>query len=134
MIAEPTFNILFFLSYPKQAYIQDSINHLLMPTFYDITGLEDEEGELQAEMLSIFFNGKLKERENLNSVRYYYFTNGRDIHRLRQLYNKRSVKARVDRIIVVCTANRIRPLPVSLLTAIRETASRGSRGNVNSKV
>jgi hypothetical protein len=55
MIAEPTFNILFFLSYPKQAYIQDSNNHVLMPTFYDMTGMEDEEGELQAEMLSIFF-------------------------------------------------------------------------------
>ena len=134
MIAEPTFNILFFLSYPKQDYIQDSINHFLMPTFYDITGMEDEEGELQVEMLRIFFYGKLKERETLKSVRQYYFNNERDIHRLRQLYNKRSEKARVDRIIVVCTANRIRPLPVSLLTAIRETARRGSRGNVNSKV
>ena len=134
MIAEPTFNILFFLSYPKQAYIQDSINHLLMPTFYDIPGLEDEEGELQAEMLSICFNGKLKEREDLNSVRDYYIKNERNIHRLRQLYNQRTVNARVDRIIVVCTANPIRILPVSLLSTIRETASRGSRGNVNSKV
>ena len=134
MIAEPTFNILFFLSYPMQAYIQDSFNHLLMPTFYDITGLEDEEDELQAEMLSIFFSGKLKEREDLRSVRNYYVKNERNIHRLRQLYNKRPVKTRVDRIIVVCTANRIRNLPESLLSTIRETASRGSRGNVNSKV
>ena len=102
-----------------------------MPTFYDITGLEDEEGELQAEMLSIFFNGKLKEREEVNSVGDYCVKNERNIHRLRQLYNKRPVKTRVDRIIVVCTANRIRNLPVSLLSTIRETASRGSRGNVN---
>jgi hypothetical protein len=134
MIAEPTFNIVFFFSYPRQAYIQSRDSHVLMPTFYDITALEDDEGELQVEMLSIFFNGKLNEREDLNSGRKYYLSNGRDIHMLRQLYNKRSVKARVDRIIVVCTANRIRPLPVSLLSTIRETASRGSRGNVNSKV
>ena len=107
---------------------------MLMPTFYDITALEDDEGELQAEMLSIFFNGKLNEREDLNIGRKYYLCNGRDIHRLRQLYNKRPVKARVDRIIVVCTAIRSAPLPVSLLSTIRETASRGSRGNVNSKV
>ena len=84
--------------------------------------------------LAFFFNGKLNEREDLNNVRDYYFENGRNIHRLRQLYNKRPVKARVDRIIVVCTANRIRNLPVGLLSTIRETASRGSRGNVNSKV
>jgi arylsulfatase A-like enzyme len=134
MIAEPTFNILFFLSYPRKAYMQQSNSRQLMPTFYDMTGFEDEEGVLQAEMLSIFFNGKLQERDNLKSVRQYYSENRRDIHRLRQLYNKRSVKARVDRIIVVCAANPTRPLPVSLLTAIRETASRGSRGNVNSKV
>ena len=94
--------------------------------------MEDEEGELQAEMLSIFFNVKLNERENLNSVRDYYFENGRNIHKLRHLYNQRPVKARVDRIIVVCTADHIRNLPVSLLSTIRETASRGSRGNVNS--
>ena len=101
MIAEPTFNILFFLRYPRQAYIQNSNNHVLMPTLYDITGLEDEEGEIQAEMLCIFFDGKLEEREDLYSVRQFYFNNGRDIHTLRQFYNKRPVIARVDRIIVV---------------------------------
>jgi hypothetical protein len=40
-----------------------------MPTFLDITGLEDEESEINKEMLRILFNGKLKEREDLNSVR-----------------------------------------------------------------
>jgi hypothetical protein len=134
MIAEPTFNILFFLSYPRQAYIQNINSSESMPTFYDITGLEDEEDELQAEMLRIFFNGQLNDREDLNIGRKYYLNNGRDIHMLRKLYNKRSVKARVDRIIVVCTANCILPLPLSLLSTIRETARRGSRGNVNSKV
>jgi len=103
-----------------------------MPTFLDITGLEDEESEINKEMLNILFNGKLKEREDLNSVRQYYFNNGQNIQRLRRLYNKRPVTARVDRIIVVCTANCFPLLPESLLRAIRETAKRGSRGNVNS--
>ena len=103
-----------------------------MPTFLDITGLEDEESEINKEMLCILFNGKLKEREDLNSVRQYYFNNRRNIQKLRRFYNKRSVNARVDRVIVVCTANAIRPLPESLLRAIRETAKTGSRGNVNS--
>ena len=124
--------MLCYFSYPKQAYIKDINNHVLMPTFLDITGLKDVESEINKEMLSIFFNGKLKEGEDLNSVRQFYFNNGRHIHTLRQLYNKRPVKARVDRIIVVCSANPISSLPVHLLTAIRITAKRGSRGNVNS--
>ena len=126
--------MLCYFSYPKQHYIEDNDKHVLMPTFLDMTGFDNEETEINKEVLSIFFNGKLEERESLNSVRDYYFNNGRDIHRLRQLYNKRPVKARVDRIIVVCTANRNRNLPESLLSTIRKTASRGSRGNVNSKV
>ena len=101
-----------------------------MPTSLDITGLEDEESEINKEMLSIFFNGKLKEGEDLKSVRQFYFNNGRDIHALRQFYNKRSENAKVDRIIVVCTANRTPPLPDCLLRAIRDTAKKGSRGNV----
>ena len=105
-----------------------------MPTFLDITGLEDEESEINKEMLSLFFNGKLKEGENFYSVRQFYFNNGQDIHTLRQFYNKRSENAQVDRIIVVCTANRTPPLPESLLRAIRDTTKKGSRGNVNSYV
>jgi hypothetical protein len=103
-----------------------------MPTFLDITGLEDEESEINKEMLRILFNGKLKEREDLDSVRQYYFNNGQNIQKLRRLYNMRSENARVDRIIVVCTANRAPPLPDCLLRAIRDTAKKGSRGNVNS--
>ena len=98
-----------------------------MPTFLDITGLEDEESEINKEMLSLFFNGKLKEGEDFNSVRQFYFNNGQDIHTLRQFYNMRSENAQVDRIIVVCTANRTPPLPESLLRAIRDTAKKGSR-------
>ena len=98
-----------------------------MPTFLDITGLEDEESEINKEMLSLFFNGKLKEGEDFNSVRQFYFNNEQDIHTLRQFYNKRSENAQVDRIIVVCTAKRTPPLPESLLRAIRDTAKKGSR-------
>jgi hypothetical protein len=89
--------------------------------------LEDEESEINKEMLRILFNGKLKEREDLNSVRQYYFNNGQNIQKLRRLYNKRSENARVDRIIVVYAANGIPPLPESLLRTIRETAKKGSR-------
>ena len=101
-----------------------------MPTFLDITGLEDEESEINKEMLRIFFNGKLKEGENLKSVRQFYINNGEDIHTLRQFYNKRSENAKVDRIIVVCTANCFPLLPDCLLRTIRGTAKKGSRGNV----
>ena len=126
--------MLCYFSYPKQAYIEDNDKHVLMPTFLDITGFDNEETEIKKEVLSIFFNGKLKEGEDLSSVRQFYFNNGRDVHRLRQFYSKRPVNARVDRIIVVCTANPDSPLPDSLLIAIRETAKKGSRGNVNSYV
>jgi hypothetical protein len=86
-----------------------------MPTFLDITGFDNDETEINKEVLSIFFNGKLEEREELYSVRQYYVNNG--LHRLRQLYNKRWVNARVDRIIVVCTANPDSQLPDDLLRA-----------------
>ena len=126
--------MLCYFSYPKQHYIEDNSYHLLMPTFLDMTGFDNEETEINKEMFSIFFNGKLKEREDLSSVRQFYVNTERDVHRLRRYYSKRPVNARVDRIIVVCTANPDSPLPESLLIAIRETAKKGSRGNVNSYV
>jgi hypothetical protein len=45
-----------------------------MPTFLDITGLEDEESEINKEMLRILFR-----------VRQYYFNNGQNIQKLRRL-------------------------------------------------
>jgi hypothetical protein len=126
--------MLCYFSYHKQDYIEDNNKHVLMPTFLDMTGFDNEDSEINKEMLSIFFNGKLKEGDDLNSVRRFYFNNGEDVHRLRQFNSKRPVYARVDRIIVVCTANPDSPLPERLLLAIRETAKKGSRGNVNSYV
>jgi hypothetical protein len=126
--------MLCYFSYPKQAYLEDNKSRVLIPTFLDATGFDNEETEINEEVLSIFFNGKLKEGEDLSSVRQFYFNNGRDVNRLRQFYSKRPVNTKVDRIIVVCTANPDSPLPESLLIAIRETAKKGSRGNVNSYV
>ena len=126
--------MLCYFSYPKQAYLEDNNSRVLMPTFLDATGFDNEETEINEEVLSIFFNGKLNEGEDLSCVRQFYFNNGRDVNRLRQFYSKRPVNRKVDRIIVVCTANPDSPLPESLLIAIRETAKKGSRGNVNSYV
>jgi hypothetical protein len=99
-----------------------------------MTGFDNADAAITKEMLSIFFNGKFKEGEDLKSVCQNFFNNKEDVHMLRQLYSKRPVNARVDRIIVVCTANPDSPLPKNLLIAIRETAKKGSRGNVNSYV
>jgi hypothetical protein len=126
--------MLCYFSYPNQAYIEDNKNHVLLPTFLDMTGFDNEETEINIEMFSILFNGKLKEGENLSSVRQFFDKTEWDVHRLRRYYSKRPVNARVDRIIVVCTANPDSPLPNSLLRVIRETAKKGSRGNVNSYV
>jgi hypothetical protein len=126
--------MLCYFSYSKQDYLEDNNNCVLMPTFLDATGFDNEETEINKEVLSIFFNGKLKKGEDLSSVRQFYFNYGRDVNRLRQFYSKRPVNTKVDRIIVVCTANPDSPLPESLLIAIRETAKKGSRGNVNSYV
>ena len=113
--------------YPKQDYIEDKDKHVLMPTFLDMTGFDNEETEINKELFCIFFNGKLKEGEDLSSPRDFFVNNERDVHRLRQFYSKRPVHARVDRIIVVCTANPDSPLPERLLLSIRETAKKGSR-------
>jgi hypothetical protein len=56
-----------------------------------MTGFDNEETEINKEMLSILFNGKLKEGEDLSSVRDFFFHNERDVHRLRQFYSKRPV-------------------------------------------
>ena len=126
--------MLCYFSYSKQDYLEDNNNCVLMPTFLDATGFDNEETEINKEVLSIFFNGKIKKGEDLSSVRQFYFNYGRDVNRLRQFYSKRPVNTKVDRIIVVCTANPDSPLPESLLIAIRETAKKGSRDNVNSYV
>jgi len=47
--------MLCYFSYPKQAYIEDNNNRVLMPTFLDITGYDNEETEINKEVLSIFF-------------------------------------------------------------------------------
>jgi hypothetical protein len=59
------FPVLCYFSYPKPAYIEESNNLALMPTFLDITGLEDEESEINKEMLSIFFNYSRKCNHNI---------------------------------------------------------------------
>ena len=105
-----------------------------MPTFFDMTGFDNEETEINKELLSILFDGKLKEGEDLSSVRRFYLDNNNDVYKLRHFYSKRPENARIDRIIVVCTANPDSPLPEGLLLAIRETAKKGRRGNVNSYV
>ena len=97
--------MLCYFSYHKEDYIEDNNNHVLMPTSFDMTGFDNEETEINKEVFSILFDGKLKEGEDLSSVRQFYFDNKKDVHKLRQCYSKRPVNARIDRIIVVCAAN-----------------------------
>ena len=56
--------MLCYFSYPKQAYIEDNNNCVLMPTLLDITGFDNDEIEINKEVLSIFLMENSKNGKN----------------------------------------------------------------------
>ncbi|CAC5397922.1 SPG7 [Mytilus coruscus] len=107
-------------SYRKEVYYRET-DTVLLPTFIDMTGFENEDSELNRELLNIILKGKMKENELLSDV-IEYGKKYRE-YALRMKYSTRPVYKRVDRIIVVCSCNPLSNLPHSLFETIAEIAS-----------
>ncbi|CAG2250301.1 unnamed protein product [Mytilus edulis] len=100
----------------KKDYYKEE-HEVLFPTFIDINGLEDENVDFNRAFLRALFNGKIEEEEELTKVLDIY-DNNPDNFKKKML--KRSEHLKIDRIIVVTTADPEVPLPVELLKCIRE--------------
>ncbi|XP_071173684.1 uncharacterized protein LOC143080168 isoform X2 [Mytilus galloprovincialis] len=107
-------------SYRKEVYYKET-DTVLMPTFIDMTGFENEGSELNRELLNIILKGKMKENELLSDVIEYGKKYGGNA--LRMKYSSRPVYKRVDRIIAVCSCNPLSNLPSTLFETIAEIAS-----------
>ncbi|VDI67936.1 Hypothetical predicted protein [Mytilus galloprovincialis] len=137
-------------SFQKKVYYTDKDEYLL-PTFLDMTGFEDENTPLNKELLRIVFCGKLGEDEELNEVRNFGELYGVNAVREKYfgenyfgIYKKQDSKfsnpfwkyldfsvilnreeyLRVNRIIVVCSANPHQQLPESLFEAVSDITNR----------
>ncbi|XP_076071108.1 uncharacterized protein LOC143042597 [Mytilus galloprovincialis] len=95
----------------------------LMPTFLDMKGFEDEDSLLKTELLNIVLSGKMENGEKFSDIDSYY--RRYDIQALRKKYlGTRKKMERVNRLIVVCSANPDASLPKDLFEIIIDVASR----------
>ncbi|XP_063416128.1 uncharacterized protein LOC134697770 [Mytilus trossulus] len=137
-------------SFTKKDYYTDNDEYLL-PTFLDMTGFEDEDTPLNKELLRIVFCGKLGEDEGLNEVRNYGELYG--VNSVKEKYFgenyfgifkrqdskfsnpfwkyldfsvilNREEYLRVNRIIVVCSANLDQQLPEYLFEAVSDITNK----------
>lgn len=120
-----------------------------MPTFLDMIGFEDEDSSVSKELLNLVLSGKLKDGEELSSVIKYAQTYG--LNALREkyfgekyfgvvpVYRSRTVldeffdlfalpnrkdNHRVNKVIVVCSANPEHSLPKNLFEAVTDVTNR----------
>ncbi|XP_076070521.1 uncharacterized protein LOC143042149 [Mytilus galloprovincialis] len=112
-----------FTSYEKKDYYKRQVgDDYLMPTFLDMTGFEDEETEESVALLELVFTGRIKEHQELSSVKDYADKYGAEA--LLGRYNKGVCHRPVDRIIVVCSSHLKVNLPVSFLNSVWKAATK----------
>lgn len=97
-----------------------------MPTFFDMTGFEDDDSDTSLALLELVFTGRMKDFESLTRAKNYAFAYGAEA--LLKRYNRGVCNHPIDRIIVVCSSNPDGPLPTILLNAVRRASTR-HRGN-----
>lgn len=103
-----------------------------MPTFIDVNGLEDEDGDFNKAFLRALFDGKIKEKEHLLQL-YNLYKGNTDNNRhscFEKEISKRSEYLKIDRIIVVTSGDPNSPLPTKLFSCIR-TVANSVKGNIN---
>ncbi|XP_076070526.1 uncharacterized protein LOC143042151 isoform X1 [Mytilus galloprovincialis] len=111
-----------FTSYAKDCYYKRRVpDAYLMPTFFDMTGFEDDDSDTSLALLELVFTGRMKDFEVLTRAQNYASAYGAEA--LLKSYNRGVCNHPIDRIIVVCTSNPDCRLPTSLLNAVRRRAS-----------
>lgn len=121
------------ISYNKKKYYvrkgeneeDDDLDDVLMPTFIDMKGFEDQNDEFTQEILKIVFFGKMEEGEKLSNVLQHYKDYG--LNGLKEKYGQREEYLVVDRIIFVCSGDPDTTLPTQLMACVTEIAH-GVRG------
>ncbi|XP_071147443.1 uncharacterized protein [Mytilus edulis] len=103
----------------KRDYYEEE-PEVLFPTFIDINGLEDEDVNFNRALLRALFDGKIKENEKIKNVLDMY-KNTPDDFKTKMLHRAEHLK--IDRIIVVTTADPKEPLTAELFKCIREVAN-----------
>ncbi|XP_071147423.1 uncharacterized protein [Mytilus edulis] len=93
---------------------------VLFPTFIDIDGLEDEDGNFNRALLRALFDGKIQENEMIKRVMNIYENKPDDFET--EMFH-RAEHLKIDRIIVVTTADPREPLTAELFKCIREMAN-----------
>ncbi|XP_076111631.1 uncharacterized protein LOC143079890 [Mytilus galloprovincialis] len=113
------------ISFKKEKYYSRSgknreQDEILMPTFIDMKGFEDQNDEFTKELLKIIFYGKLREGEELSEVSTHFKTFG--LNGLKEKYGQREEYLVIDRIIFVCSGDPATPLPTQLMACVSEIA------------
>ncbi|CAG2242362.1 unnamed protein product [Mytilus edulis] len=93
---------------------------ILMPTFIDMSGFEDEDTKVNRELLNMVFFGRLTEYEKIKDVLFCLTDDG--INGTRRKYGTRNEYLLVDRIIFVCSLDPDAPLPTNLMECVRKVS------------
>ncbi|XP_052062879.1 uncharacterized protein LOC127702638 isoform X5 [Mytilus californianus] len=100
-------------------------DEILMPTFIDMKGFEDQNDEFTRELLNIIFYGRMQEFEKLSDVLTHYQNYG--LNGLKTRYSQGKEYLMIDRIIFVCSGDPMTTLPTQLMACVSEVAH-GVRG------
>ncbi|CAG2230148.1 unnamed protein product [Mytilus edulis] len=111
--------------YSREGPNNEEDDEVLMPTFIDMKGFEDQNDEFTRELLNIIFYGRMKEFEKLSDVLTHYQNYG--LNGLKTRYSQGKEYLVIDRIIFVCSGDPMTTLPTQLMACVSEVAH-GLRG------
>ncbi|XP_063440778.1 uncharacterized protein LOC134721605 [Mytilus trossulus] len=111
--------------YSRKGSNDDEDDEILMPTFIDMKGFEDQNDEFTKEILNIIFYGRMQEFEKLSDVLTHYQNYG--LNGLKAKYRDGKEYLVIDRIIFVCSGDPMTTLPTQLMASVSEVAH-GLRG------
>lgn len=92
---------------------------VLFPTFIDINGLEDDKDDFNRAFLRALFDGKIYEDEQLTTLLDMYQSNPKGF---KKTMSGRTEYLKINRIIVVTSADPTEPLPKELFKCIKQVA------------
>lgn len=91
---------------------------IALPTFIDLQGLQDADNRLNRELISGLLNGKVKHEQCMIEIETIVMK--KSFKGLKRAFDKQSEYLKVDRIIVVVSAENNTPLPSQLLKCIHD--------------
>lgn len=90
-----------------------------MPTFLDMSGFINTKSSQNETLLDLLFCGKIDVDKTTGEVLKYGIDHG--VQAMREKYHQEMIE-KIDRIIVVCSSNPQKPLPINLLQDIQKVA------------